>query len=85
VSVNRVLKRTFGPKRDEVTGGWRTFPPKYNWMIWARDVARMENRGIHIVYWWESQNEMRPLGRPIRRWVDNIKMDLGEIRWFDMD
>jgi hypothetical protein len=29
--------------------------------------------------------EMRPLGRPIRRWVDNIKMDLGEIRWFDMD
>jgi hypothetical protein len=27
----------------------------------------------------------RPLGRPRRRWVDNIKMDLGEIRWDGMD
>jgi hypothetical protein len=31
----------------------------------------------------------RPLGRPTRRWVDNIKMDLreigwGEVDWFDM-
>jgi hypothetical protein len=27
----------------------------------------------------------RPLGRPRRRWVDNIKMDLGEIGWYDRD
>jgi hypothetical protein len=27
----------------------------------------------------------RPLGRPRRRWVDNIKMDLREIGWDDMD
>jgi hypothetical protein len=27
----------------------------------------------------------RPLGRPRRRWVDNIKMDLGEVEWGDMD
>jgi hypothetical protein len=27
----------------------------------------------------------RPLGRPIRRWVDNIRMDLGEVRWGDVD
>jgi hypothetical protein len=27
----------------------------------------------------------RPLGRPTRRWVDNIKMDLREIGWTDMD
>jgi hypothetical protein len=27
----------------------------------------------------------RSLGRPRRRWVDNIKMDLREIRWVDMD
>jgi hypothetical protein len=26
-----------------------------------------------------------PLGRPRRRWVDNIKMDLKEIRWYGMD
>jgi hypothetical protein len=27
----------------------------------------------------------RPLGRPRRRWVDNIRMDLGEVRWCDVD
>jgi hypothetical protein len=27
----------------------------------------------------------RPLGKPRRRWVDNIKMDLGEVRWGDVD
>jgi hypothetical protein len=45
---------------------------------WAGNVARMGRRGMHIGYWWESQKE-RPLGRPRRRWVDNIKMDFGEI------
>jgi hypothetical protein len=38
---------------------------------------------MHIGYWWESQK--RPLGRPIRRWVDNIKMDLRAIGWDDVD
>jgi hypothetical protein len=37
-------------------------------------------RGMHIGYWWESQKK-RPLGRSRRRWVDNIKMDLREIKW----
>jgi hypothetical protein len=36
---------------------------------------------MHIGYWWESQ-EVR---RPIRRWVDNIKMDLREIGQGGMD
>jgi hypothetical protein len=27
----------------------------------------------------------RPLGRPRRRWADNIRMDLGEVGWGDMD
>jgi hypothetical protein len=27
----------------------------------------------------------RPLGRPRRRWVDNIRMDLGEVGWVDVD
>jgi hypothetical protein len=39
---------------------------------------------MHIGYWWESQIE-RPLGRPRRRWVDNIKMDLREIGGDGMD
>jgi hypothetical protein len=39
---------------------------------------------MHIGYWWECQGK-RPLGRPGRRWVDNIKMDHGEIGWDGMD
>jgi hypothetical protein len=34
---------------------------------------------MHIGNWWESQKVRRPLGRPRRRWVDNIKMDLREV------
>jgi hypothetical protein len=34
---------------------------------------------MHIGHWWESQKRKRPVGRPRRRWVDNIKMDLREI------
>jgi hypothetical protein len=50
---------------------------------------------MHIGYWWESQKERdrifvgkpegnRPLGRPRRRWVDKVKMDLREIGWDGM-
>jgi transposase len=38
---------------------------------------------MHIGYWWESQK--RPLGRPIRREVDNIKMDLRDLGWDGVD
>jgi hypothetical protein len=41
-------------------------------MRWAGHVARMGRRGIHVGY---------PLGRPRHRWVDSIKIDLGEIGW----
>jgi hypothetical protein len=44
----------------------------------------MGRRGMHIGYWWESQKE-RLLGRPRRRWMDNIKMDLRETGWDGMD
>jgi hypothetical protein len=44
----------------------------------------MGRRGMYIGYWWETQKE-RPLGRPRRRWVDNIKMDLRNIGWDGMD
>jgi hypothetical protein len=41
--------------------------------------------GMHIGYWWESQMERAPLGRPRRMWVDNIEIDLREIGWGGMD
>jgi hypothetical protein len=39
---------------------------------------------MRIGYWWKSQKE-RPLGRPRRRWVDNIKINLLEIGWGSVD
>jgi hypothetical protein len=49
-------------------------------MRWAGHVARM-----HIRILVGKPEGKRPLGRPRRRWVNNIKMDLREIGWDDMD
>jgi hypothetical protein len=46
-------------------------------MRWAENVARRGRRGMHIGYWWESQEE--------RDYWDNIKMDLREIGWDGVD
>ena len=47
--------------------------------MWAGHVARMvEGRGVHRVLVGKTEGK-RPLGRPRRRWVDNIKMDLQEV------
>jgi hypothetical protein len=95
VFENRVLRRVFGPKRDEVTGEWRKlqneelsdfyFLPnivrvvKSRRMRWARYVARMGvGRGVHRVLVGKPERK-RPLGRPRRRWEDNIKMNLQEV------
>jgi hypothetical protein len=53
-------------------------------MRWAGHVARMGRRVMHIGLV-EKPNGKRPLGRPERRWVDNIKMYLREIAWDGMD
>jgi transcription termination factor 2 len=101
VFENRVLRRIFGPKRDEVTGGWRKLHNeelhklysspsiirmiKSRRMRWAGHVARMgEKRNAYRILV-EKPEGKRPLGRPRRRWVDNIKMDLREIGWDGMD
>jgi hypothetical protein len=95
VFENRVLRRAFGPRRDEVTGEWRklhneelndlySLPNivrvvKSRRMRWAGHVARMrEGRGVHSVLVGESE-ERKPLGRPKRRWEDNIKRDHEEM------
>jgi hypothetical protein len=50
-------------------------------MRWAGHVARMgEQRNVHRLLVGKPQAK-RPLGRPRRRWVDNVKMDLLGIRW----
>jgi hypothetical protein len=84
VFENRVLRRVFGPKRDEVTGEWRKLPSivrvvKSRRMSWAGHVAHMgEGRGVHRFLVRKPEGK-RPLGRPRRRWENNIKMDHQEV------
>ena len=90
-----VLRRIFGLKRDGVTVEWRKLHNeelndlysspnilrviKSRRLRWAGHVARMEEgRGVHKVLVGKSKGK-RQLGRPRRRWKDNIKMDLEEV------
>jgi hypothetical protein len=73
VLENRVLRRIFGPRRDQVTGEWRKLHNeelrdlysspniiriiKSRTMRWEVHVARLGRRGRRIDYWWESQRE----------------------------
>jgi hypothetical protein len=53
-------------------------------MRWAGHVARMgEKRNAYRLLVGKPEGR-RPLGRPRRRWVDNIRMDLGEVGWGDV-
>ena len=93
--MNRVLRRIFGPKRDGITGEWRKLHHeelnglysspntlqeiKSRRKRWEGHVARMEEgRGVHKVLVGKPEGK-RPLGRPRRRWEDNIKMYLVEV------
>ena len=90
-----MLRRVFGPKRDELTGEWRKLHKeklndlyslpntvrvvKSRQMRWAGHVVRMvKDRGVYRVLVGKPEGK-RPLGRPRRRWEDNIKMDLQEV------
>jgi hypothetical protein len=101
VFEKRMLKRIFGPKRDALTGEWRglhneEFNDLYSSpsiirviksrrMSWAGHVARMgEGRGAYRILVGRPEGR-RPLGRPRRRWEDNIKMDIQEVEWGGMD
>jgi hypothetical protein len=54
-------------------------------MRWAGHVARMgEERNVYRLLVGNPEGK-RPLGRPRHRWVDNIRMDLGEVGWGDVD
>jgi hypothetical protein len=97
VFENRVLRRIFGPKADEATGEWRRLHNeelndlysspntirviKSRRMRWQGHVACMgEKRGAYRILVVRPEG-MRPLGRPRRRWEDNIKIDLHEVGW----
>jgi hypothetical protein len=101
VFENRVLRWLFEPKRDEETGEWRKLHNeelrdlysspsiiriiKSRRMRWAGHVTRMGlKRNAYRLLVGKPEGK-RPLGRSRRRWVDNIRMDLGEVGWGDVD
>jgi hypothetical protein len=101
VFENRMPRKIFGPKGDEVTGEWRKLHNeelrdlysspsiirimKWSRIRWAGHVARLgEKRDVFRLLAGKPEGK-RPLGRPKRRWVDNIRMNLGEVGWEDAD
>jgi hypothetical protein len=101
VFERRVLRRMFRPKRDRVTGGWRKLHNeelhnlysspsiiriiKSRRMRWAGYVARMgEKSNVYRLLVGKPEGK-RLLGRPRFMWIDNIKMDILEIRLGVMD
>jgi hypothetical protein len=91
VFENRVLRRIFGPKNGGLMAGWRKLHNeelhnlysslsiiriiKSRRMRWAGHVARMgKKRNVYGLLVGKPEGK-RPLGRPRRRWIYNIKMD----------
>jgi hypothetical protein len=96
VFENRVLRRVFGSKRDEVTGEWRKLhkeelhdlysSPSTIRIIKSRKMrwAGHENKNVYRLLVVNPEGKS-PLERPRRRWVDNIRMDLEEVGWGEVD
>jgi hypothetical protein len=101
VFENWVLRGKVGAKRDKVTGEWRKLHNeelndlyclpnilrviKSRRMRWAGHVVQMrEERGVYTVLVGKPEGR-RPVGRPRRRWKDNIRMELQEVGCGGMD
>jgi hypothetical protein len=101
VFENRVLRKIFGPKRDEVTGEWKKLHNKElhdlysspniitiikaRRMGWMGHVARMGEKRNAYRLLVGKPEVRRPLGRPRHMWLDSIRMDLVEVGWGDVD
>jgi hypothetical protein len=101
VFEKKVLRRIFGPKRDEVTGEWRKLPSEElhtfhsspdiirqiesRRMRWAGHVARMGDERKLYEVLVGNPVGKIPLGRPRLRWEDGIRMDLREIGFGGVD
>ncbi|KAJ4446173.1 hypothetical protein ANN_12866 [Periplaneta americana] len=91
---NKVPRKIFGVQRNDVTGEWRKshnaelhalYPSpdiirniKSRRLRWAEHVARMSESINAYRVLVERSERQRPLGKPRRRWEDNIKMDFRE-------
>jgi hypothetical protein len=93
----RVLRRILGPKRDEAPGEWRKlhneelhdlYPSpsiisEEDEMGGACSTTRVKRNAYKLLV--GKPEGRRPLGRPRRRWLDNIRMNLAEVGWGDVD
>jgi hypothetical protein len=95
--INRVLRRIFGPNRDEVMGEWRKLHSGelHNLYSSPDTIRQSKSRRMrcvgHVACMGEGRNVYRvlvgklegkrPLGRPRHRWEDGVRMDLREIGW----
>jgi hypothetical protein len=100
-SENRVLRKIFGPKREEVAGDWRRLHNEELHNLYASPhiVTVIKSRRIrwsgHVALMGDMRNaynilvgkpeRKRPPGRPRRRWQENIKMYLMEIGFKGVD
>ena len=101
VFENRMLRKTYGPNWDEVTGEWRKLHTeelndlysslnnirliKLRRMRWTGYVARVGDSRGAYRFLVGKPDGKRPLGRSRRRWENNIKMDLQEVGCEGMD
>ena len=92
VFQNRAPREIFRPETDAVTGEWRKLRNealsdmystlniirviKSRGMRWTGHVSRMGREEVYTRFLVGKHEGKRPLGRPRRRWEDNIKMDL---------
>jgi hypothetical protein len=97
MSENTMLRRIFGLKRDEVIRDWRELhveelrnlyspPNNSNDKFQGYELGRACcTHGGEQECMQSFDEGKRPLGRFTRKWEDNIKMDVREIGWDDMD
>jgi hypothetical protein len=94
VFENRVPRRIFGPKTDEVTGEWRKLHNEERHILYSSPniIRQIKSRrmrwAVHVARMGEERNVYRvlmgkpegkrPLGRPRCRWEDGIRIDLKE-------
>jgi hypothetical protein len=88
VFENRVLRKIFGPKRDEVTGGWRKLHNEELHKLYfspgIMDRARRIHKNTYRILVGKSDGKIS-LGRPRRGRGNNNKMDLRGIGWGGVD